>query len=63
MKAEILNVRTVHQGWSRFAVATVRLAAAGLSPVEAAHAAIALPLTDDPGVAPGLRGLIDTYLG
>lgn len=26
MKAEILNVRTVHEGWSRFAIATVRLA-------------------------------------
>lgn len=26
MKAEILTVRTVHEGWSRFSIATVRLA-------------------------------------
>lgn len=26
MKAEILNLRTVHEGWSRFSIATVRLA-------------------------------------
>jgi nitric oxide reductase NorQ protein len=43
-------------------IAAGRLVAEGLSPREAARAAIAGPLTDDPTVASGLVEMIDVYL-
>lgn len=48
---------------TRTLVTTARLAAGGLSPVTAAHAAIIVPLTDDAETASGLAELIQTYLG
>jgi nitric oxide reductase NorQ protein len=48
---------------TRVLVATGRLHAAGLSLPEAARAAIAGPLTDDPIVSLGLVEMIDAYLG
>ena len=43
-------------------IATGRLVAEGLSPREAARAAIAGPLTDDSTVTRGLMEMIDAYL-
>jgi len=48
---------------TRVLVAAGRLIAAGLSMSDAARAAIAGPLTDDPVMTAGLFDLIDTYLG
>lgn len=48
---------------TRVLVAAGRLIAEGLSPREAAQAAIAGPLTDDAAVARGLNEMIDVYLG
>jgi nitric oxide reductase NorQ protein len=47
---------------TRVLIAAGRLIAEGLGPREAARAAIAGPLTDDPAVASGLVELIDAYL-
>jgi nitric oxide reductase NorQ protein len=47
---------------TRVLVAAGRLIAAGLSPREAARAAIAGPLTDDAAVGRGLNEMIDVYL-
>jgi nitric oxide reductase NorQ protein len=47
---------------TRVLVAAGRLVAAGLKPREAAHAAIALPLSDDSSVIQGLEKMIDVYL-
>ena len=47
---------------TRVLIAAGRLIAEGLSPREAARAAIAGPLTDDPTVASGLVEMIDVYL-
>lgn len=47
---------------TRVLIAAGRLIAEGLGPREAARAAIAGPLTDDPSVTRGLHGMIDTYL-
>ena len=47
---------------TRVLIAAGRLIAEGLSPREAARAAIAGPLTDDPTVARGLVEMIDVYL-
>ena len=47
---------------TRVLIAAGRLIAEGLSPREAARAAIVGPLTDDPGVTSGLAEMIDTYL-
>src|SRR5271154_387626 len=47
----------------RVIIAAGRLIAEGLSPSEAARAAIAGPLTDDPNVTRGLAEMIDVYLG
>jgi nitric oxide reductase NorQ protein len=43
-------------------IAAGRLIADGLSPREAARAAVAGPLTDDPSVTSGLVAMIDAYL-
>src|SRR5271156_3432245 len=48
---------------TRVIIAAGRLIAEGLSPSEAARAAIAGPLTDDPNVTRGLAEMIDVYLG
>jgi nitric oxide reductase NorQ protein len=48
---------------TRVLIAAGRLIAEGLSPSEAARAAIAGPLTDDPNVARGLVEMINVYLG
>lgn len=48
---------------TRALVAAAKLVAGGLSPRDAAIAAIAYPLSDDAAVARGLIDLIDTYLG
>ena len=47
---------------TRVLIAAGRLVVEGLSPREAARAAIAGPLTDDPTVTSGLVELIDAYL-
>jgi nitric oxide reductase NorQ protein len=47
---------------TRVLIAAGRLIAEGLSPSEAARAAIAGPLTDDPHAANGLSEMIDVYL-
>jgi nitric oxide reductase NorQ protein len=47
---------------TRVLIAAGRLIAEGLSPREAARAAVAGPLTDDPAVASGLVEMIDVYL-
>jgi nitric oxide reductase NorQ protein len=47
---------------TRVLIAAGRLVAEGLSPPEAARAAIAGPLTDDPHAASGLSEMIDVYL-
>jgi nitric oxide reductase NorQ protein len=47
---------------TRVLIAAGRLVAEGLSVVDAARAAIAGPLTDDPMVAAGLFEMIDAYL-
>ena len=47
---------------TRVLIAAGRLVAEGLSPREAARAAIAGPLTDDPRVTSGLVEMIDVYL-
>ncbi len=48
---------------TRVLIAAGRLMAEGLSPAEAAKAAVAGPLTDDIQVGAGLRKMIDLYLG
>ncbi|HEX9835119.1 MAG TPA: CbbQ/NirQ/NorQ/GpvN family protein [Mycobacterium sp.] len=48
---------------TRVLIAAGRLIAEGLSVSEAARAAIAGPLTDDPTVGRGLNEMIDVYLG
>jgi len=48
---------------TRVLIAAGRLVAEGLSPRDAARAAVAGPLTDDPTVASGLVEMIDVYLG
>ena len=47
---------------TRVLIAAGRLVVEGLSPREAARAAIAGPLTDDPSVTSGLAEMIDAYL-
>ena len=47
---------------TRTLIAAGLLVAGGLSPIEAATAAIAGPLTDDPLLTEGLVGMIQTYL-
>ena len=47
---------------TRVLVAAARLSREGIPLPAAARAAIAGPLTDDPGVGEGLRQMIDTYL-
>lgn len=47
---------------TRVLIAAGRLVTEGLGPREAARAAIAGPLTDDPSVASGLAEMIDAYL-
>jgi nitric oxide reductase NorQ protein len=47
---------------TRVLIAAGRLIAEGLRPRDAARAAIAGPLTDDPAVASGLAEMIDVYL-
>jgi nitric oxide reductase NorQ protein len=47
---------------TRVLIAAGRLAAEGLSPRDAARAAVAGPLTDDPIVTRGLEQMIDVYL-
>jgi nitric oxide reductase NorQ protein len=46
---------------TRVLIAAARLVKEGLSPRDAARAAIAGPLTDDASVSRGLEGMIDTY--
>jgi nitric oxide reductase NorQ protein len=48
---------------TRVLIAAGRLIAEGLTPQDAARAAIAGPLTDDPNVTRGLVEMIDVYLG
>lgn len=48
---------------TRVLIAAGRLIVEGLTPREAARAAIAGPLTDDPNVTRGLIEMIDVYLG
>ncbi|MBV8928493.1 MAG: CbbQ/NirQ/NorQ/GpvN family protein [Mycobacteriaceae bacterium] len=48
---------------TRVLIAAGRLITEGLGPREAAQAAIAGPLTDDPAVTSGLMEMIDVYLG
>jgi nitric oxide reductase NorQ protein len=48
---------------TRVLIAAGRLIVEGLTPREAARAAIAGPLTDDPNVTRGLVEMIDVYLG
>jgi nitric oxide reductase NorQ protein len=48
---------------TRLLVAAGRLLGAGLSLTEAARAAVAGPLSDDPAVTAGLFQMIDAYLG
>ena len=48
---------------TRVLIAAGRLVAEGLSPRDAARAAVAGPLTDDPAVTSGLAAMIDAYLG
>ncbi|MDR3417169.1 MAG: CbbQ/NirQ/NorQ/GpvN family protein [Nevskia sp.] len=48
---------------TRVLIAAGRLVAEGLTPAEAARAAIAGPLTDDAQLTSGLAGMIDVYLG
>lgn len=48
---------------TRVLIAAGRLIAEGLSPREAARAAIAGPLTDDAAVGRGLGEMIELYLG
>src|SRR3546814_685026 len=48
---------------TRALIATARLVKGGLSPVEAAVAAIAQPLSDDPAISKGLADIIDLHLG
>jgi nitric oxide reductase NorQ protein len=48
---------------TRVLIAAGRLIVEGLTPQEAARAAIAGPLTDDPNVTRGLVEMIDVYLG
>jgi nitric oxide reductase NorQ protein len=43
-------------------IAAGRLVAAGLDPTDAARAAVAGPLSDDPAVTAGLFRMIDAYL-
>jgi nitric oxide reductase NorQ protein len=47
---------------TRVLIAAGRLIAEGLSPREAARAAVAGPLSDDPTVTSGLVEMIDAYL-
>jgi nitric oxide reductase NorQ protein len=47
---------------TRVLIAAGRLVAEGLSPAEAAKAAVAGPLTDDVQIGAGLRKMIDLYL-
>lgn len=59
-----LDTATVREVAStRVLVSTARLITEGLPPREAARAALAGPLTDDPVAGRGLRDLIDVYLG
>jgi nitric oxide reductase NorQ protein len=48
---------------TRTLIAAAKLVAAGLTPRDAATAAVAQPLTDDESVARGLIALIDQYMG
>lgn len=59
-RLESAGIREVSS--TRVLIAAGRLIVDGLSPGEAARAAIAGPLTDDPTVGRGLAELIDTYL-
>ena len=47
---------------TRALITTARLIAQGLSKIEAAHAAIIIPLTDDEETSRGLREIIETFL-
>jgi nitric oxide reductase NorQ protein len=59
-RLEIAGLREVAS--TRLLIAAGRLVAEGLSPRDAARAAVAGPLTDDPGVAAGLAEMVDAYL-
>jgi nitric oxide reductase NorQ protein len=59
-RAETAGLREVAS--TRVLIAAGRLAAGGLHPRDAARAAIAGPLTDDPLVTAGLIEMIDVYL-
>lgn len=59
-RLETASIREVSS--TRVLVAAARLVEAGLTVRAAAYAAIAGPLTDDPGVSTSLRTLVDTYL-
>ena len=59
-RAEAAGLREVAS--TRVLIAAGRLAAGGLHPRDAARAAVAGPLTDDPLVTAGLIEMIDIYL-
>jgi nitric oxide reductase NorQ protein len=59
-RAEAAGLREVAS--TRVLIAAGRLAAGGLPPQDAARAAVAGPLTDDPLLTAGLIGMIDVYL-
>ena len=59
-RLETVGLREVAS--TRVLIAAGRLITEGLSPREAARAAIAGPLTDDPSVTSGLVAMIDAYL-
>jgi nitric oxide reductase NorQ protein len=59
-RLETVGLREVSS--TRVLIAAGRLVAEGLSPRAAARAAIAGPLSDDPGVIRGLEQMIDVYL-
>jgi nitric oxide reductase NorQ protein len=48
---------------TRVLISAARLMVAGVEPRSAVHAAVAVPLTDDPVVGAGLRELVDAYVG
>jgi len=59
-RLETVGLREVAS--TRVLIAAGRLITEGLSPREAARAAVAGPLTDDPSVTSGLVAMIDAYL-
>ena len=59
-RLETVGLREVAS--TRVLIAAARLITEGLSPREAARAAVAGPLTDDPSVTSGLVAMIDAYL-